>query len=145
MVFILLLGLIILRAYAQDARKIAGVWFNVNKTSKIEVKEENGQFSGTIIYIIPEKYVNGEPEKDYKNPDEKLRSRSRLGLQILAGLKYKAADKQWQGGRIYDPESGKTYDCYAWFDDDPNTLHLKGYVVGIKWLGRTTTWTRATK
>ena len=139
---VLLLSLVISGAFAQEAQKIAGIWWNDKKTSKIEVKEENGKFSGTVIYINPEKYVNGEPEKDFNNPDPKLKSKSRLGLQILTGLKYNPSDKEWQGGRIYDPDNGKTYDCFAWFDKDANTLYLKGYVVGIKWLGRSTTWTR---
>ena len=143
--FVLFLSLLIAQAFAEDAQKIAGVWWNAEKTSKIEVKEENGKFIGTVIYIKPEKYVNGEPEKDLKNPDVKLRSRSRLGLQILSGLKFNESDKQWQGGSIYDPENGKTYDCYAWFEKDQNVLTLKGYVAGIKWLGRSTTWVRTTK
>lgn len=141
----LVLSLIILQAFAQDAKKIAGIWWNDEKTSKIEVKDENGMFTGTVIFIIPEKYVNGQPQKDDKNPDAKLRSRSRLGLQILSGLKYNAGDKKWQGGRIYDPNTGKTYDCYAWFENNPNVLNIKGYVAGIKWLGRSTIWTRTNK
>lgn len=140
-----LLTVMFIGAYAQDAQKITGIWWNNEKTSKIEVKEVNGQFVGTIVHIIPEKYVNGEPEKDNMNPDQKLRSRSRLGIQILFGLKYNASDKEWQNGKIYDPKNGKTYDCYAWFDNDTNTLNLKGYVAGIKLLGRSTTWTRTTK
>lgn len=139
---VLLLSLVISGAFAQEAQKIAGIWWNDKKTSKIEVKEENGKFSGTVIYINPEKYVNGEPEKDFNNPDPKLKTKSRLGLQILSGLKYNASDKEWQGGRIYDPDNGKTYDCFAWFDKDTNVLSIKGYVVGIRWLGRSTTWTR---
>ena len=142
---VLLLSLLISQAFAQDAKKVAGIWWNDKKTSKIEVKEENGKYIGTVIYINPEKYVNGEPEKDFNNPVEKLRTRSRLGLQILSGLKYVAEDSQWQNGSIYDPDNGKTYDCYCWFDEDPNVLKLKGYVAGIKWLGRSTTWTRTTK
>jgi len=142
---ILLLSLLIFPAFSQEAQKIAGIWWNEKKTSKIEIKEENGKFTGTVIFIIPEKYVNGQPETDHQNPDAKLKSRSRLGLQILSGLKYNASDKEWQGGRIYDPDNGKTYDCYAWFDKDANTLSIKGYVVGIKWLGRSTTWARTTK
>ena len=142
---VLFLGLFISQAFAQEAMKIAGIWWNEKKTSKIEVKEENGKFSGTVIYIDPAKYVNGQPEKDAKNPDPKLQSRSKLGLQILEGLKYNTADKEWQGGKIYDPDNGKTYDCFAWFDKDENVLSIKGYVVGIKWLGRSTTWARATK
>lgn len=145
LIFSVLLGVLILNSYAQDAQKITGIWWNNEKTSKIEVKENKGEFIGTVIYIIPEKYVNGEPEKDNMNPDEKLRSRSRLGIQILSGLKYNSSDKQWISGRIYDPKNGKTYDCYAWFDNDANILSIKGYVAGIKWLGRSTTWTRTTK
>jgi uncharacterized protein (DUF2147 family) len=145
---ILIVSLVILFALkgaAQKAESIVGTWWNDKKTSKIEIKQENGKFSGTVVYIKPEKYVNGEPEKDFNNPDPNLRSRSRLGLQILSGLKFKADDNNWQNGRIYDPDNGKTYDCYAWFDKDPNILYLKGYVVGIKLLGRSTTWTRATE
>lgn len=145
LVLLLVFGLILSRSFAQDAQKIAGVWWNDEKTSKIEVKEENGQFTGTVIYINPEKYVNGEPEKDNMNPDVKLRTRSRLGLSILSELRYVPGDKQWQNGRIYDPKNGKTYDCYAWFENDNNVLYIKGYVAGIKWLGRSTTWTRTTK
>ncbi len=143
--FVLMLCLMITASFAQDAQKLAGIWWNVTKTSKIEVKEVNGKFVGTVISIIPEKWVNGEPEKDTENPDVKLRTRSRVGIQILSGLKYNAADKEWQGGSIYDPENGKTYDCFAWFDNDPNVLNIKGYVAGIKWMGRSTTWTRTTK
>jgi uncharacterized protein (DUF2147 family) len=142
---VLVLSLLISRAFAQDAQKIAGIWWNEEKTSKIEVKEENGKFIGTVIHINQEEYVNGEPKKDNLNPDVKLRSRSRLGLQILSGLKFNASDKEWQSGRIYDLKNGKTYDCFAWCDQDTNILKLKGYVAGIKWLGRSTTWTRTTK
>jgi len=131
------------KGIAQNAQAIAGVWWNDKKTSKIEIKEENGKFIGTVIYINPDKYVNGEPEKDTNNPDPKLRSQSRLGMKILSGLQYVAKDKQWQNGRIYDPDNGKTYDCYAWFEKDPNVLYLKGYVVGIKMLGRSTMWNKA--
>jgi uncharacterized protein (DUF2147 family) len=140
---VLLVWLMISEVFAQESQKIAGIWWNAEKTSKIEVKEENGKFTGTVIFIVPEKYVNGQPPKDDKNPDAKLQLRSRLGLKILSGLKYNSGDEEWQDGRIYDPTSGKTYDCYAWFDDNANVLNMKGYVVGIKWLGKTTAWTRA--
>lgn len=142
---LLVLSVIISRSFAQEAQKIVGIWWNEEKTSKIEVKEDDAQFVGTVIYINPEKYVNGEPEKDNMNPDVRLRSRSRLGLPILSGLTFNASDKEWQNGRIYDPKNGKTYDCFAWFEKDNNILNIKGYVAGIKWLGRSTAWTRTTK
>ncbi|WP_430974498.1 DUF2147 domain-containing protein [Sunxiuqinia rutila] len=140
--FLLLFGLGLNTVSAQKASDITGIWWNDEKTSKIEVVEENGVFTGTIVYMIPEKYDNGQPPKDDENPDPALRNRSIVGLQILNSLTYDTSDKEWQGGRIYDPKSGKTYDCYAWFKNDSNTLYLKGYVVGIRWLGKSTEWTR---
>ncbi|TDO03700.1 DUF2147 domain-containing protein [Sunxiuqinia elliptica] len=142
---LLVLGVLTLwltTALAQKPTDITGIWWNDEKTSKIEVVEQNGNYMGTIVYMIPEKYKNGEAPKDKENPDKALRNRSIVGLQILSQLTYDAGKKEWQGGRIYDPKSGKTYDCFAWFDKDTNTLSLKGYVVGIRWLGKSTEWTR---
>lgn len=144
LVLMLALSLYITVVSAQSAKQITGIWWNEEKTSKIEVVEQDGRYIGKIIYLIPEKYENGQAPKDNKNPDEKLRDRSLVGIQILQGLQFNADDKEWQNGQIYDPKSGKTYDCYAWFDDSNDKLFLKGYVAGVRWLGRSTEWTRTT-
>jgi uncharacterized protein (DUF2147 family) len=129
--------------FAQNADDIIGVWWNDIKSSKIKIEKKDGKYIGTIVYIIPEKYVNGAPDKDTKNPDENLRSRSLLNLQILSELIYNAKDKEWSNGSIYDPKSGKTYDCYVWLEGK-DTLQLKGYVAGIRMIGRKSAWTRTT-
>ncbi|MFV0377115.1 MAG: DUF2147 domain-containing protein [Mangrovibacterium sp.] len=139
---VLLMVVLVKLVGAQTAQSIVGIWWNQEKTSKIEVVEKDGHYTGKIIYLAPEKYVDGQAPKDTQNPDEKLRNRSMLGLQILSGLSWVPGDKQWQNGKIYDPKSGKSYDCYAWFEGSTDKLFLKGYVVGIKWLGRSTEWTR---
>jgi uncharacterized protein (DUF2147 family) len=46
----------------------------------------------------------------------------------------------WDKGRIYDPESGKTYKSKMTLAA-PNRLEIRGYV-GIPLFGRSTTWTR---
>lgn len=129
--------------FAQSADDITGIWWNDIKSSKIKIEKKDGKYYGTIVYIIPEKYVNGAPEKDDKNPDVNLRSRSRLNLQILSGLVYNASDKEWANGSVYDPKNGKTYDCYVWLEGK-DTLQLKGFVAGIRMLGRKSAWTRTT-
>src|ERR1035437_3195252 len=129
--------------FAQNADDITGIWWNDIKSSKIKIEKKDGKYIGTIVYIIPEKYVNGVPEKDDKNPDVNLRSRSRLNLQILSGLVYNANDKEWACGSVYDPKSGKTYECYVWLEGK-DTLQLKGFVAGIRMLGRKSAWTRTT-
>lgn len=130
-----------LAGFAQEADKILGVWWNEEKTAKIKIEKEDGTYTGTIVYIVPENYENGEPPKDDKNPDESLRDRSRLGLQILEGFEYDSNKEEWINGKIYDPDSGNTYDCYAWLEND-DLLKLKGYVAGIRWLGRSSEWYR---
>ena len=143
LIVLLFLGVYAMAGIAQEADKIVGIWWNDEKTSKIEVKKEDGKYIGTVVYMIPEKYENGEPPKDDENPDESLQSRSVLGLQILSGLKYDSDDKEWDDGSIYDPKSGKTYDCYVWLESN-ELMKLKGYVAGIKWMGKSSEWYKTT-
>jgi uncharacterized protein (DUF2147 family) len=44
---------------------------------------------------------------------------------------------------IYDPKSGKTYECFVWLEGK-DVLQLKGFVAGIRMLGRKSAWTRTT-
>jgi uncharacterized protein (DUF2147 family) len=129
--------------FAQSADDITGIWWNEGKTSKIKVEKKDGKYIGTVVYIIPEKYVNGAPGKDTKNPDVSLRNRSVLQLQILSGLVYNADNKEWAGGSIYDPGAGKNYECFVWLEGK-DRLQLKGFVAGIRMLGRKSSWTRTT-
>ena len=139
LIVLLFLGVYAMAGFAQEADKIVGIWWNDEKTSKIKVEKEDGKYIGTIVYMIPEKYEDGEPPKDDENPDKALQSRSIVGLQILSGLKYDADDKEWDDGTIYDPKSGKTYDCYVWLESN-ELMKLKGYVAGIKWMGKSSEW-----
>lgn len=75
---------------------------------------------------------------DGRNPDPSLRTRPVCQMQIGTGFDLKDAN-HGEHGRIYDPESGKTYK--ADFSSEGNTLSLRGYV-GFKALGRTQTWKR---
>jgi uncharacterized protein (DUF2147 family) len=130
-------------AYSQAADKIVGIWWNDEKTTKIKVEQKDGKYIGTIVYMIPEKYENGEPPKDDKNPDPALQTRSVIGLQILEGFIYNEKKKEWSKGSIYDPKSGNTYDCYGWLEND-DLLKLRGFLAGIRWLGRSSVWYRTT-
>lgn len=143
LIILLLIGFYAVTSYAQNADAIVGVWWNDEKTSKIQVEKKDGKYIGTIMYIIPEKYVNGQPPKDDKNPNPALRDKSKLGLRILEGFVYNTKEKNWENGRIYDPNNGKTYDCYAWLESN-DLLKLKGFIMGMRWLGRSSEWYRTT-
>ena len=75
---------------------------------------------------------------DAHNPEPALRERPICKLDIGTGFKLKDAD-HGVDGRVYDPESGKTYK--AVMTSDGNSLYLRGYV-GFKAMGRSQTWKR---
>jgi uncharacterized protein (DUF2147 family) len=143
LIILFFLAVYALAGYAQEADKIVGIWWNDEKTTKIQVEKKDGKYIGTIVYMIPEKYKNGQPPKDDNNPDQALQSRSLIGLQILNGFVFNAKNNEWNTGTIYDPKSGNTYDCYAWLENN-DLLKLKGFVAGIRWLGKSSEWYRTT-
>ncbi len=75
---------------------------------------------------------------DHNNPDPALRSRSLCNLEIGSGFE-PSGDTEATGGRLYDPESGKTYKGNIALEGD--ILKLRGYI-GVALFGRTETWHR---
>ncbi len=139
---LLLVATLLPVALAAETSDITGIWFNEEKTSKIEVYQAaSGKYYGKIIWL-KEPLANGKPRTDMENPDKSLRKRPLIDLVVLNGLSAKGKNV-YSGGTIYDPKSGKTYSSKAELTS-PNVLKLRGYVV-VPAAGRTSTWTRATK
>jgi len=129
--------------FAQDADKVKGYWLTEEGTSQIYIfKAKNGSYYGKICWL-EEPNEDGAPKKDKDNPDPKLKERPLLDLLMLKSFEFNEKDKEWKDGTIYDPKSGKTYDCYMWFENgDYDNLKIKGFVMGMRFLGRETTWKR---
>lgn len=122
--------------------KIIGVWWNEEKTSRVEVYQNNGKYYGKIVFLKDNTNPDGTtPRTDYNNPDAAQKNRKLIGTLILKNLIWDEDDNEWDDGEIYDPKSGKTYSCYAVLQAD-GKLYLKGYVLGMPFLGRSTLWTR---
>lgn len=124
-------------AYSQ-ADKIAGIWVPAKGTSQVRIfKATNGKYYGRVEWLETEK-----DKLDVNNPDPAQRNKKIQGLMILKDFSYNTEKKRWEGGTVYDPDNGKTYDCFMWFDGDDNKMTLKGYVLGMKFVGRAEDWTR---
>ena len=122
--------------FAQNA--IEGMWFNEEKSAKIQIyKAKDNKYYGKIVWL-KEPLRDGKPKTDLENPDPRKRTQPIIGLTILRG--FVKDDEEYEGGTIYDPKNGKTYSCKI--KHRGNTLDVRGYV-GISLIGRTTTWTRA--
>ena len=119
---------------------IVGVWLSGDGDGWIEIRKEDDETVG-IIAGSPNTKEGDAPRLDSKNPDPSLRDRPLDGLKFMTGFSY-AGENRWTGGRIYDPNSGKTYKGTMLLTDR-DTLKLRGYI-GISLLGRTDTWTRVT-
>jgi len=125
-----------------QADKVLGFWLTGEGTSQVQIyKGTDGKYYGKVTWL-EEPNENGKPKVDDDNPDPALQQRPILGLTILQSLEYDKKDKEWVNGSIYDPKNGKTYDCYMWFEGDDSVLQMKGYVMGMRFIGRTSSWKR---
>ena len=117
-----------------------GTWTNAEKKATFEIYKCGDKLCGKIATLaVPNDPATGKPKTDTENPDAKLRGRPRLGMVFMQGFEYDDNNK-WDDGKIYDPESGKTYSCYMKMMD-ANTMEVKGYI-GFALIGRSQTWTR---
>lgn len=123
--------------FSQSADSVIGKWYTEGNDSIVEVYKQGDKYFGKIIWLKDPNDDAGNPVLDDKNPDESKRSRKILGLVIMRNFIFDGS--KWAKGKIYDPESGKTYSCQMTLDG--NTLNVRGYV-GVSALGRTSAWNR---
>jgi len=128
-------------ALAQESDAVLGIWLTQDKDSKIEIYKKNNKYHGKIVWL-KEPNKNGKPKVDDKNPDESKHNRPIMGLILMVNFVYDE-DYEWEDGEIYDPKKGKTYSCKMNLSKDKNTLDVRGYVLGMPFLGRTAVWTRS--
>jgi uncharacterized protein (DUF2147 family) len=125
--------------HTSDGDQIIGSWYTQSGNSRIQIYQCDGhQYCGRVEWLQkPER--DGHKKTDARNPDESLRSRPIIGLQIMHGFKYNGSGK-WEDGKIYNPQNGKTYSARIKLKD--GKLEMRGYL-GISMLGKTEVWTKA--
>lgn len=108
--------------------EVMGFWTTIDdKTGKeksiVHIYEENGKICGKVVDIFGNKEATAKIEGAPKI----------MGLQIIWDLKKNG--NKYTGGKILDPQSGKTYGCEIW--KEGSDLIVRGK---IAFLGRNQTW-----
>jgi uncharacterized protein (DUF2147 family) len=125
--FALAAGLMLLAAApAFAADPVEGEWLTQSGSGKVRIGPCAGRperMCGALSW-----FRNPADAKahDEKNPDPALKTRTMLGLRIVWDFQ-KAAPGRWTGGKIYDPNSGKTYDSRISLNPD-GTLKVEGCI-----------------
>lgn len=132
---------IVQSAPVDEADRIAGVWTPGHGNARVEIVRTGDTYSGSIIWLRHEIDPDtGLPRTNTMSPDPAKVDEPLMGLGIVHGFQYKGRDR-WEDGRIYDPESGRTYCGRITLVDDDH-LRLRGNICGLSLFGRNDTWTR---
>jgi len=138
---------------AQDSpTAVVGIWKTATEDdgewSRVEIFPCEDRYCGKIVWLSEPLVTEqedpdraGDVKLDVNNPDEELRGRGILGLELMHSFRYD--DGKWKDGRIYDPKNGKEYRCELKLTEDGEVLEVRGFIkVAFVKLGRTTAWTR---
>ncbi|WP_298307126.1 DUF2147 domain-containing protein [uncultured Erythrobacter sp.] len=106
MTFVMTVACLVLNATAAFAAEpITGRWVTEDRDAVVEIKRCGSVTCGRIAQFLVEP-PDGADQRDINNPEARLRTRKLLGLPILT--QFREDDDLWRG-RIYDPNSGKSY------------------------------------
>lgn len=135
-------ALLCVKANAEELSPM-GRWKTVDDSSGktksiVAIREDGGKLFGTVESIVPEPGKDPNPVCDKCEGDKK--DKPVIGMEIMWGLSKNGAE--WSGGKIMDPENGKTYKCYVEAIEGGAKLKVRGYI-GVALLGRTQYWLRA--
>src|SRR5688500_9344236 len=111
---------------AHAADPVEGEWLVQSGSAKVRIGPCAGRadrMCGLIFWVRDPKEAAA---KDANNPDPKLRTRPIMGLPLIRDFKA-AGPGRWTGGKIYDPNNGKTYDSKLSLNRD-GTLKVEGCI-----------------
>lgn len=125
-----------------NSNQVLGRWMSEGKDLEVEVFKVNDHFAARIVWFecdeaTPRSMV---AHHDKENPDPKLRDRSWLGMVVVNDLAFDAQENEWNGGNIYDPNSGHTFKSVARLVS-PQEMVVRGYW-GFELLGKSLNFTR---
>ena len=137
---LVLITVLSIKSYGQaNNDKILGTYLTQDGTAKLEFYKTGSKYSAKIVWLKdPLDPKTHQANTDTENPDKSLKSRPIMGLVMVQNVKYNGKDS-WENGSIYDPNTGKTWDCDCTLTG--NKLKVKGYW-NFSLFGKAETWTK---
>lgn len=121
-------------------KDITGYWLTAQKGTIVQFTKEGDNYNGTIVWLRQPTDKSGKPIKDVNNPDKSKRNNPMVGTQMVFNLKYNAAKNIYEGGRVYQPQTGRSFNCTAKVLNNGKTLEITGTTAAL--ISKTLTWTR---
>jgi len=142
LVFAMLLGANATWAVAADPMSPVGAWTTIDDETKkpksvVRITEKDGIISGAVEKILDPAKQDSKCEECAE--DDPRKGKPVVGMTVLTGLK-KEGDNVYGGGRILDPNNGKSYNAKVTVIEGGKKLEMRG---SILFIGRTQTWIRA--
>lgn len=118
-----------------------GLWRSMDDKSgeaksEIRITESAGVLSGKVEKLLRK---GADPAALCTECKDDLKDKPMVGLTIISNAKKAEGKDVWEGGKILDPENGKSYNLRLTPVEDGKKLDVRGSI-GPFW--RTQTWVR---
>lgn len=120
---------------AQEA-SIVGRWRTTAENGVVEIQRCGTSYCGQLVDAAPLR--RNPDQKDVRNHNQRLRDRPLQGLAVLRN--FSGGPTVWNGGPLYDPNSGQNAGSGTLTLVNANRLSVRGCIAPL--LCRTQTWTR---
>ena len=137
--FAIFLGALAFSALAQSTP--VGLWRNSDdKTGEAKAEVRITETAGVLSGKIEKRLLKtAKPEDVCTACSDERKDQPLLGLEIIRGAKKAEGREVWEGGKILDPENGRSYTLKMTPIEDGRKLEVRG---SFGPFGRTQTWIR---
>lgn len=128
---------------ATTTKDITGYWLTANKGAIIQFYKEGEMYHGKIVWQRLNRDRKGKLLTDVNNPDKTKRKNPLIGSRMISNLKYNPKSRFYEGGRAYQPQTGKTFDCKAKLIKNNDVMEITA-MGGFSLMSKSLVWTRTT-
>jgi uncharacterized protein (DUF2147 family) len=135
----IIFGVIAFSALAQNTP--VGLWRNSDdKTGEAKAEVRIAETAGVLSGKIEKRLLKSAKAEDVCTEcSDDRKGQPLVGLEIIRGAKKAEGREVWEGGKILDPENGRSYTLKMTPIEDGKKLEVRG---SFGPFGRTQTWVR---